>query len=100
MSQTNQNQSTFVGYVNTPQTTINFSFTEQELDDLRKFLVANSRDASKPSRVYCTLKSGVNKAGKNYTFISLYDKSAGDNGQTYKKTAAPSPVTPGDDLPF
>jgi len=98
MSQTNQD--TFVGYVNAPQTSINFSLTEQELNDLRKFLVANTKDPSKPSRVYCTLKSGVSKAGKHYSFISVYDKSAGDNGQSYKKTAAPAPLTEGDDLPF
>tara|TARA_B110000977_G_C11048297_1_gene481392 strand:+ start:1600 stop:1902 length:303 start_codon:yes stop_codon:yes gene_type:complete len=91
---------TFVGYVNAPQTTINFSLTEQELNDLAKFLVANQKDASKPSRVYCTLKSGMSKAGKNYQFISVYDKSAGNDGQSYKKTAAPAPVTQGDDLPF
>ena len=33
MSQDRQ-QDTFVGYVNAPQTTINFSLTEQELNDL------------------------------------------------------------------
>jgi hypothetical protein len=99
MSQDRQ-QDTFVGYVNAPQTTINFSLTEQELNDLQKFLVSNSKDPSKPARVYCTLKSGVSKAGKNYQFISVYDKSAAQGGQTYKKTAAPAPVTAGDDLPF
>ena len=99
MSQDRQ-QDTFVGYVNAPQTTINFSLTEQELNDLAKFLVANSKDASKPSRVYCTLKSGFSKAGKHYQFISVYGKSAGENGQTYKKTATPAPVTAGGDLPF
>lgn len=97
MSQTNQD--TFVGYVNAPQTSINFSLTEQELNDLKKYLVANSKDASKPSRVYCTLKSGVSKAGKHYQFISVYDKSA-NSDQSYRKTAAPAPVTSGDDLPF
>lgn len=97
MSQTNQD--TFVGYVNAPQTSINFSLTEQELNDLKKYLVANSKDPSKPSRVYCTLKSGVSKAGKHYQFISVYDKSASSD-QSYKKTAAPAPVTSGDDLPF
>ena len=45
MSQTNQD--TFVGYVNAPQTSINFSLTEQELNDLKKFLVANAKDPSK-----------------------------------------------------
>jgi hypothetical protein len=50
MSQDRQ-QDTFVGYVNAPQTTINFSLTEQELNDLAKFLVANSKDPSKPARV-------------------------------------------------
>ena len=99
MSQDRQ-QDTFVGYVNAPQTTINFSLTEQELNDLRKFLVANSKDSSKPARVYCTLKSGVSKAGKNYQFISVYDKSAAQGGQTYKKTPSPAPVMSGDDLPF
>ena len=99
MSQTDYQQDTFVGYVNAPQTTVNFSLTEQELNDLRKFLVANSKDSSKPSRVYCTLKSGMSKAGKNYQFISVYDKSARSDGQSYKK-AAPSPVTQGADLPF
>lgn len=97
MSQTNQD--TFVGYVNAPQTSINFSLTEQELNDLKKFLVANAKDPSKPSRVYCTLKSGVSKAGKHYSFISVYDKSA-NSEQTYRKTAAPAPVTEGGDLPF
>lgn len=91
------NQSTFVGYVNAPQTSTNFSLTEQELTDLSKYLIANSKDPSKPARVYLTLKSGVSKAGKNYSFISVYDKSA-DNGQSYKKTPTPQPVT--DDLPF
>jgi len=92
-------QDVFVGYVNAPQTSINFSLTEQELDDLRKYLVSNSRDASKPSRVYCTLKSGVSKAGKNYQFISVYDKSA-QGDQSYRKTAAPTAVVESDGLPF
>ena len=93
------NQDTFVGYVNSPQVSINFSLTEQEINDLSKFLVTNSKDSSKPSRVYCTLKSGVSKAGKNYSFISLHDKSA-NGGQSYKKTVAPAPVVGSDDLPF
>ena len=97
MSQTNQD--TFVGYVNAPQTSINFSLTEQELNDLKKFLVANTKDPSKPSRVYCTLKSGMSKAGKHYSFISVYDKSA-NSEQTHRKTAAPAGVTEGGDLPF
>lgn len=97
MSQTNQD--VFVGYVNAPQTSVSFSLTEQELNDLKKYLVANSKDPSKPSRVYCTLKSGVSKAGKHYQFISVYDKSASGE-QTYKKTPAPAAVVEGDDLPF
>jgi hypothetical protein len=98
MSQDRQ-QDTFVGYVNAPQTSINFSLTEQELNDLAKFLVANQKDPSKPSRVYLTLKSGMSKAGKHYSFISVYDKSASGE-QTYKRTAAPTPVAAADDLPF
>ncbi len=84
MSQDRQ-QDVFVGYVNAPQTSVSFSLTEQELNDLRKYLVVNSKDSSKPSRVYCTLKSGVSKAGKNYQFISVYDKSA-KSDQQYRKT--------------
>lgn len=99
MSQDRQ-QDVFVGYVNAPQTSINFSFTEEELTDLKKYLVTNSRDSSKPSRVYCTFKSGVSKAGKHYSFISVYDKSADGDKQSYKKTVAPQPVVAGDDLPF
>jgi hypothetical protein len=97
MSETNQD--VFVGYVNAPQTSINFSLTEQELNDLKKFLVANSKDPSKPSRVYCTLKSGMSKAGKNYSFISVYNKSA-NGDQNFRKTSAPKAVVESDDLPF
>ena len=98
MSQDRQ-QDVFVGYVNAPQTSVSFSLTEQELNDSRKYLVVNSKDSSKPSRVYCTLKSGVSKAGKNYQFISVYDKSA-KSDQQYRKTPAPAAVVESDDLPF
>lgn len=97
MSQTNQNSDTLVGYVNQPQVSINFSLTEQELNDLAKFLVANKKDPSKPSRVYCTLRSGVSKAGNPYSLISVYDANA-KNGNTHKAVA--TPTAEGDDLPF
>ena len=97
MSETNQNQDVFVGYVNQPQTSINFSLTEQDLSDLRKYLTPNSKDPSKPSRVWCTFKSGVSKAGKSYNFISVYDKSA-KSDESHKKIVVANTVA--DDLPF
>lgn len=92
-----EKETTFVGYVNTPRTSIQFSFTEQELDDMKKMLKPNAKDPSKPARVYCEFKSGMSKAGKAYSFIEVKDLST-ENGQTYAKTPTPQPVT--DDLPF
>ena len=96
-----QKESTFVGYVGTPTIYSSISFTEQELDDMKKFLKPNSKDASKPARVYCDFRSGLSKAGKPYAFLAVrdpQDMGGGNNGQTYKKQAAP--VTDGEDLPF
>jgi len=44
MSQDRQ-QDVLVGYVNAPQTSVSFSLTEQEINDLRKYLVVNSKDS-------------------------------------------------------
>ena len=98
MSETNQSQDVFVGYVNQPQTSINFSLTEQDLNDLRKYLVPNSKDPNKPSRVWCTFKSGVSKAGKSYNFISVYDKSAKQD-ESHRRVVVAETVD-SDDLPF
>ena len=96
-NQNNTNESVLVGYVNQPTLNIRFSLTEQELRDMAKLLV-QSKDATKPGRVYCTLKTGTSKAGKAYSFIDVYDPNA-SSGQTFRKSAN-APVAQQDDLPF
>jgi len=97
MANQNNNESVLVGYVNQPTLNIRFSLTEQELRDLAKFLVP-SKDATKPGRVYCTLKTGTSKAGKPYSFIDVYDSSA-NSTQTFRKSNN-AQVVQQDDLPF
>lgn len=96
-----QKESTFVGYVNMPSMYSSISFTEQELEDMKKFLKPNAKDPSKPARVYLDFKSGVSKKGNPYAFFAVRDPQDMDGGnQTYKKAETPEPVTQGDDLPF
>jgi len=91
----NQKQDPLVGYANAPRTEVKFSLTASELDDLKKYLKANN-DASKPSRVYLTYRSGISKAGKNYNMISVYDPN---QGNTHKPVHVEVTSTTGD-LPF
>jgi len=91
----NQERDPLFGYANAPKLEVKFSLTASELDDLKKYLKAN-KDATKPSRVYLTYRSGVSKAGNQYNMLSAWDPNSGN---THKPVAIQVESTTGD-LPF
>lgn len=67
-------QSTLVGYCETPRIESRFSLTLSELEDLKGF--ATQGKEGKQGRVYLTAVSGMSKAGKPYNMIKVYDPNA------------------------
>ena len=91
MSQ-DQNQSRIIG--STGSSNISFSFTEQELDELKRYL--KQGENGKPSRVWLTLKTGYStKSKNNYSMITVEMPQASQM-QTHK----PAPVQASMDVPF
>lgn len=102
-----QKQDVFVGYSEQPKryedsgnTSVRFSFTLAELEDLKRY-------ATEKGRVYLTYTAGTSKkTGKEYSMIKVYDPK-GENKQVgeyakakgYAAPAKPQPVGE-DDLPF
>ena len=91
----NQQNDPLFGYTNTPRLEVKFSLTASELDDLKKYLKAN-KDATKPSRVYMTFRSGMSKKGNQYNILSAYDPNGGNDMKPVQVEVA---STTGD-LPF
>jgi hypothetical protein len=89
----NQKKSEIIG--STGNSSISFSFTRQELDDLKRYL--KSMGPGKPERVYLTLKSGYStKSSKNYSMITVDVPQ--EDGQSHRPNNAYAPVT--DNAPF
>lgn len=87
-----QKQSEIVG--STGSANISFSFTRQELDDLKRYLKAGEN--GKPDRVYLTIRSGYStKSNKNYSMITV-DVPQASPMQTHQ----PAPVQASMDVPF
>jgi hypothetical protein len=92
MSQQEQKQSEIIG--STGSANISFSFTRQELEDLKRFL--KQGENGKPDRVYLTLKSGYStKSNKNYSMITVDIPQA-----SAMQTHQPAPVQASMDVPF
>ena len=88
----NQKKSEIIG--STGNSSISFSFTRQELDDLKRYL--KSMGPGKPERVYLTLKSGYStKSSKNYSMITVDIPQA-----SAMQTHQPAPVQASMDVPF
>lgn len=87
-----------VGYCAAPQLSVQFSLTEAELQDLKRYLTGKDT-----KRVYLTLVTGEAKETKKpYSFIKVYDPNAQNgnpNASTYKG-ATPAKVEVSEDLPF
>jgi len=87
-----QNQSVIIG--STGSSNISFSFTEQELSELKRYL--KQGENGKPSRVYLTLRTGYStKSNKNYSMITVENPNA-SAAQTHR----PAPVQASMDVPF
>lgn len=86
----NQKNSEIIG--STGNSSISFSFTRQELEDLKRYLKSYAQD--KPERVFLTLKSGYStKSQKNYSMITV---EVPGSDETHK----PAYVAQTDNAPF
>jgi hypothetical protein len=102
-----QQQDVFVGYSEQPKvyedsgnTSVRFSFTLAELEDLKRY-------ATEKGRVYLTYSAGRSKkTGKDFSMIKVYDpKAPNKEVGTYAKakgyaTPAKPNAVDADDLPF
>jgi len=87
-----QKQTEIIG--STGSSNISFSFTRQELDDLKRYL--KQGENGKPDRVYLTIRSGYStKSNKNYSMITV-DVPQASPMQTHQ----PAPVQASMDVPF
>ena len=87
-----QKQTEIIG--STGLSNISFSFTRQELDDLKRYL--KQGENGKPDRVYLTIRSGYStKSNKNYSMITV-DVPQASPMQTHQ----PAPVQASMDVPF
>ena len=87
-----QKQSEIIG--STGSSNISFSFTRQELEDLKRYL--KQGENGKPDRVYLTLKTGYSTKSKNtYSMITVEVPQASP-----MQTHQPAPVQASMDVPF
>ena len=81
----NQAKSEIIG--STGSASVSFSFTRQELDDLKRFLKPGA--PGKPERVYLTLRSGYStKTNRNYSMITVESPEGGNNSHVATNTRA------------
>lgn len=73
----NQNNNPLMGFVNAPRVEIRVSFTEAELNDMKKYLTGKD-----VKRVYLTIKTGEKKDKSGvFQICSIYDPSQGGQSQ-------------------